>query len=85
LSIDKGRRHKPNDALTGVEGDFLEKYSAAQVQFCLHTFEIISTSIMLVEFYTKENSALFHEIKESNLWAIITLFFYGVVTAVQTF
>lgn len=29
LRIDKERRHKPNDALTGVEGDFLEKYSSA--------------------------------------------------------
>lgn len=56
LKIDKEQRKKNEEHfLTGKQGDFIEKYLTAQTQFCLHTFEFISTFIMLIEYFSNPN------------------------------
>jgi hypothetical protein len=39
--------------------DFIEKYKDAQVDFSLHSFELISTIIMIVEFYYRGKGLVF--------------------------
>jgi hypothetical protein len=60
--------------------DFIEKYKHAQVDFSLHSFELISTIIMIVEFYYRSKGLVFEGRSGSYLSSMIVLIVYGVVT-----
>jgi hypothetical protein len=59
----------------------LEKYQLLQIKFCLHYFEIISTIITLIESKAKTKQAFIMGNDRTNLWAVLVLLAYGVVTA----
>jgi len=59
----------------------MEKYHRAQISFCLHTFEIISTIIMITEYYNKGYSSQFPNTYGTYLPSMILLAIYGIVTA----
>ena len=73
--------YEGNQSLTGKSGDFMEKYHRAQISFCLHTFEIISTIIMITEYYNKGYSSQFPKTNGTYLPSMIMLAIYGIVTA----
>lgn len=79
FGVDKTKKQKGNDSLTGAQGDFLEKYQSVQVEFCLHTFEILNTLIMFVEYYLMP--AVDFEREGTYLWSMLLLTLYGLVTA----
>lgn len=68
--------------LHGSNGDFLEKYFPASLKFCRHTFELVMTLIILIEYYSRESVSLFLT-EGTHIWAMICLMLYGVFTALQ--
>lgn len=51
FGIDKSRRVTGVTIKGGSNGDFVEKYFPAKLEFCRKTFELIMTGIILIEYY----------------------------------
>lgn len=79
-------KKKGDSFLTGIDNaDFIEEHVNSLTDFCLHTFEIVSTSIMFIEYYLQRDHTLFPDRNGSYLTSIVLLLVYGIVTAGQSF
>lgn len=85
FGVDKSRRVNGVRIKGGSNGDFVEKYFPAKIEFCRKSFEIIMTLIIITEYYTSSNSYNFAEISESYLPSMLVLAVYGAVTAAENF
>ena len=60
--------------------DFMEKYHYSYQFFCLNTFELIMTIIIIIEHYNDHDQSNFPNRSGSYLNSMIILVFYGVAT-----
>jgi hypothetical protein len=85
VGIEKSRRVNGVRIKGGSNGDFVEKYFPAKIEFCRKTFELIMTSIIIVEYYSRADEPQFGAATGTFLYSMIVLMVYGVVTAAESF
>ena len=83
FDLETHRKRSSFEELTGKHGDFVAIYYDTQQYFSLHTFELVTTILLIAENY------FFNEIKflrpGTYLEGMIVLVVYGIVTMAQNF
>lgn len=85
FGVDKTRRVNGVRIKGGSNGDFVEKYFPAKIEFCRKSFEIIMTLIIITEYYTRTLAPQWDQAEESFLPSMIVLVVYGMVTVAENF
>lgn len=77
------RKRSSSEELTGKHGDFVALHYDTQQYFSLHTFELVTTLILIVENYAIDELKFLRP--GTYLEGMIVLVVYGIVTTAQNF
>lgn len=82
FKIDKTRRQDGFTVKGGTNGDFVEKYWPAKIEFCRHSFELVMTLVTFIEFYSRKGQGpKFTGRSDTYLLPILLILLYSVLTA----